>query len=247
MTQNFTNPFSLHGKRVLVTGASGGIGHAVAVQSALAGAIVVLTGRDQRRLDETLAQLDGSGHCAVQADLADPQQVETLVEQSGPINGVVHCAGVNGVMPIRLVTKTYLDRVFAGNFHAPVLLTQRLLYKKKLRDGASILFLSSISAHTGTVGIGPYSASKAALEGVMQSLALEVAPRAMRVNALAPGLVDTPLVNFEREWLDEKSKMYPLGISQPEEVGNAAVYFLADASRKITGSTLHMDGGIAWT
>jgi NAD(P)-dependent dehydrogenase (short-subunit alcohol dehydrogenase family) len=121
------------------------------------------------------------------------------------------------------------------------------LFKKSLRNGSSLVFLSSIAAHTGTVGVGPYSASKAALEGMIRCLALEIAPRGMRANALAPGLVDTPLVNGDRAWLEEKAKSYPLGLGKPEDVAYAAIYLLCDASRKITGTRLHLDGGIPWT
>jgi NAD(P)-dependent dehydrogenase (short-subunit alcohol dehydrogenase family) len=107
--------------------------------------------------------------------------------------------------------------------------------------------MTSIAAHTGTVGVGPYSASKAALIGLMRCLALEVAKRGIRVNSLSPGLVDTPLVNKIRAWLDEKDKMYPLGIGRPEDVAYATVYFLSDASRKITGTSFNLDGGIPFT
>lgn len=241
------NPFELRGKRVLVTGASSGIGRAIAIASAEAGATLVLSGRDDARLRETLDLLDGEGHRAVAADLTDPQQLAALVEQTGQIDGVVHGAGVDGVMPVRMLRKSFLDTVAATNFQAPILLTQQLLYKKNLRDGGSIVFLSSIAAHTGTVGVGPYSSSKSALEGIMRCLALEVAKRAIRVNALAPGLVNTPLINKDHAWLEEKSAMYPWGIGDPNDVAYAAVYFLCDGSRKVTGTSFHLDGGIAWT
>jgi NAD(P)-dependent dehydrogenase (short-subunit alcohol dehydrogenase family) len=82
---------------------------------------------------------------------------------------------------------------------------------------------------------------------MMRCLALEIAPRGMRANALAPGMVDTPLVNKDRAWLDEKAKMYPLGLGKPEDVAYAAIYLLADVSRKVTGIQMHLDGGIPWT
>jgi NAD(P)-dependent dehydrogenase (short-subunit alcohol dehydrogenase family) len=189
------HPFHLQGKRVLVTGASSGIGRAVAIECARAGAVVVASGRDPARLAACTAALGAGDHLAVAADLTDAAQLSALVTQAGQIDGVVHCAGVHGVTPVRMVRQSFLDQVFDANFLAPVLLTQKLLYQKALNNGASLVYLSSIAAHTGTVGVGPYSASKAALEGLMRCLALEVAPRAMRVNALAPGLVDTPLVN----------------------------------------------------
>ena len=244
----FQHPFHLHGKTVLVTGASSGIGRAVAVECARAGARVVINGRDAARLGDTLALLEaGLEHVACVADLTDPPQMARLVAACGELDGVVHAAGVHGVTPLRMLRQSFMQTVLDANFLAPLMLTQLLLAKKTLRNGASLVFMSSIAAHTGTVGVGPYSASKAALEGMIRPLALEIAPRAMRANAIAPGLVDTPLVNDDRAWLDEKAKMYPLGLGKPEDVAYAAIYLLADISRKVTGTQLHLDGGIPWT
>lgn len=248
MNNMIDHPFHLRGKTVLVTGASSGIGRTVAIECARAGARLVVNGRNQERLYETLAALGGeAAHLAILADLTEPDQLATLADQAGQLDGVVHAVGVNGVMPMRMVRPSFLDQVFGVNFQAPALLTQQLLYKKLLRSNASILFMSSIAARTGTVGIASYAASKTALEGMMRCLALEVAARGIRVNALVPGLVNTPLVNIYPEWLAEQDKGYPLGIGQPEDVAYAAIYLLADASRKVTGISLHLDGGIAWT
>lgn len=244
------HPFHLRGKTVLVTGASSGIGRAVAIECARAGARVVVNGRDAQRLDDTLAMTHGAGagdHLACVADLTDPDQLDRLVAAAGEIDGVVHAAGIDGVTPVRMLRQGFMQSVLDGNFMAPLMLTQKLLFKKSLRNGASIVFLSSIAAHTGTVGVGPYSATKAALEGMIRCLALEIAPRGMRANALAPGMVDTPLVNQDRAWLEEKGKMYPLGLGRPEDVAYAAIYLLADVSRKVTGIRMHLDGGIPWT
>ncbi|UVW27864.1 SDR family NAD(P)-dependent oxidoreductase [Massilia sp. H6] len=247
MSERFHHPFHLRGKTVLVTGASSGIGRAVAVECARAGARLILNGRDQERLKATLAMLEGEGHFSVEADLTNPTQLAWLVEQAGELDGVVHAAGIPGVTPVRLLRVSFVQKVLDSNLMAPLMLTTGLLNKKALRNGASIVFLSSIAAHTGTVGVGAYSASKAALEGMIRCLALEIAPRAMRANALAPGLVDTPLVNQDRAWLEDKAKMYPLGLGRPEDVAYAAIYLLADVSRKVTGTQLHLDGGIPWT
>jgi NAD(P)-dependent dehydrogenase (short-subunit alcohol dehydrogenase family) len=183
----------------------------------------------------------------VAADLTDADQLAQLAAAAGQLDGVVHAAGIHGTSPVRMFRQAHLESVMAANFIAPAMLTQKLLYQKQLRNGASLVFVSSISVHTGTVGVGPYGASKAALEGFMRALALEIAPRGMRANALAPGLVDTPLVSWAEEWFAEQGKKYPLGLGKPEDVAYAAIYLLADASRKVTGTQLHLDGGIVWT
>lgn len=244
------DPFDLTGKTVLVTGASSGIGRAAAMACAQAGASLVLTGRDPARLDATLALLAagaGAQHRAVCADLTDPDQLAELAGQAGMLDGVVHSAGITGFAPVRMLQPGLLDAVMGANFVAPVMLTQKLLYRKALRNGASMVFLSSIAAHTGTVGVGAYSASKAALEGFIRNLALEIAPRGMRANAVAPAMVATPMVSDDPAFLAEKSRHYPLGLGRPDDVAHAIVYLLADASRKVTGISLDLDGGLAWT
>lgn len=246
----FQNPFSLQGKTVLVTGASSGIGRAVAVECARAGACLVINGRDAQRLDQTMTMLAASAegaHKAVVADLADAEQLSRLTGELGQLDGVVFAAGIDGTSPVRMFRQSHLESVMGTNFGVPAMLTQKLLYQRLLRNGASLVYLSSIAAHTGTVGLGPYAASKAALEGFMRALVMEIAPRGMRANALVPGLVDTPLVNHAVEWLAEQAKKYPLGLGKPEDVAYGAVYLLADASRKVTGTHLHLDGGIPWT
>jgi NAD(P)-dependent dehydrogenase (short-subunit alcohol dehydrogenase family) len=246
----FQHPFHLRGKDLLVTGASSGIGRAVAVECARAGARLVIAGRDQQRLNDTLTLLDGvsdGGHRTCAGDLTDEAQIERLVQAAGAIDGVVHAAGISSLSPMRMLRLSFMQNALDNNFLAPLMLTQQLLYKKTLRNNASIVFISSIAAHTGTVGLSPYAATKAALEGAMRCLALEIAPRGMRANALVPGTVDTPMVRAAPDLLASQEKLYPLGVGQPEDVAHAAVYLLCDASRKVTGTQLHLDGGIPWT
>jgi NAD(P)-dependent dehydrogenase (short-subunit alcohol dehydrogenase family) len=240
--------FSLENRTILVTGASSGIGRSIAQMCSQMGAKVILHGRDLDRLTETRDRLCGHGHEMHLADFQKHEEVIGLADKCSNLNGVVHSAGIDGVAPMRMVQQKMLQQVFQVNYMSPVLLTQRLLQKKKLLNSSSILFLSSIAANTGKVGVGPYSGSKAALLGTMRPLALEVAKREIRVNALCPGIVRTPIFSGQEDWLnDEVVSSYPLGLGEPEDIAHAAVFFMSDASRKITGIDFSIDGGVPFT
>lgn len=241
-----TNPFSLAGKRVLVTGASSGIGKQIALSCAQAGATVVISGRNVERLDATLATLKGPEHMALSLDLCEETAVKSAVSTLGKIDGVVHAAGISLLSPLRLATRAHIENQLETNLVAPMLLTQQLLLRNAIQQSGSIVFISSISAHIGVHGVSGYAASKGAVEAMARSLSMEVAKKGIRVNCLAPGLVRTPMFEAALSTtggLDETIKSYPLGLGQPEDVANAAIFFLSSASRWITGTTLILDGG----
>lgn len=234
--------FSLHEKTILVTGASSGLGRQIAIACARRGARMVLTGRNAERLDETLGQLEGDGHLRVVADLTHSDQRETLVREAGEaIHGVVHCAAVQKHCPIRQLTEAAMTDIYTTNFLAPVMLTQRLLQANAIVPQGSIVFMLSTAAHLGTRGVGPYSAMKAGLVGIIKCLALEQAKRRIRVNGISPSAVATPM--WSTEQLEAQKSRHPLGLGEPQDVANATVYLLADASRWVTGTSLVMDGG----
>lgn len=240
------NAFSLHGRTVLVTGASSGIGRQIALSCAAAGATVVITGRNGERLQAVFDELGCAPHQMLAADLNDEAQVDALSRAVGKIDGVVHCAGIAALSPLRMASREHIESQLATNVIAPMLLTRYLLARQAVRNDGSILFISSISAHVGVRGVGAYSASKAAIEGLARSLSMELAPRKIRVNCLAPGFVQTPMLAAALTTtgsLDTSVARYPLGIGQPEDVANAAIFFLSQASRWITGQTLVLDGG----
>ena len=146
-----------------------------------------------------------------------------------------------------MMTADHLREVQSINVEAPTLLTQALLRRNGIAAGGSIVFLASIAAHIGVAGVGAYSASKAALIALTRCLAMEVVKRRIRANCLSPELVETPLLDATAEVvgsLEEERKHYPLGFGKPDDVANAAIFLLSDASRWITGTTLVMDGGL---
>ena len=241
------NPFGLNGSAVLVTGASSGIGRQIAISCAAMGARVIASGRNEQRLNDTLGSLAGSGHSAIAAELTLESDIDRLVEQAGIVNGVVHCAGISRLAPLRMASQSHIAEVWKTNYEAPVLLTQRLLAKNRIAADGSILFMSSIAAFIGVAGVGVYSGSKAALIATMRCLAMEVVKRRIRVNCLAPALVESPLLEATEKMvlsIETTRADYPLGFGKAEDVANAAVFFLSGASRWITGTTLVMDGGL---
>ena len=206
----------------------------------------MICGRDRQRLDETLKSLSGNGHRSIIAELTDMDNLVNVAIQCGKVHGVVHCAGIRGLSPMKMVSEAHLSEVMATNYTSPVMLTRHLLAKQLIANNGSIVFMSSVAALSGTVGVGPYAGSKAALIGVMRPMALELARRKIRVNALCPALVETTLTTEDRPWFDEISKRYPLGVGQPEDVAQACLYFLSDASRVVTGTVFAMDGGLEY-
>lgn len=239
--------YGLEGKTILVTGASKGIGHTVARSCAEAGARLVISGRDPERLQATLNALAGKGHQALPADLTDMTALRQLAIDCGPVDGIVHSAGISGLSPMKMVSDKFLREVMETNYIAPMMLTRQLLARSAIRPGGSILFLSSIAALTGTVGLGPYAGSKAALIGSVRPLALEIAKRGIRANVLAPGIVETPLTTIDAEWFEAIRKRYPLDVGQTEDIAWACLFFLSQASSKITGTVFSLDGGVEYT
>lgn len=242
------NPFSLVGKTVLVTGASSGIGRATAIECSKMGARLIITARNEKRLSETLLQLEGEGHRTILAELTDQEQLNNLVKESGKIDGIAYCAGINFMSPLKFATKDKIDYVFNPNLFAPIELVRSFIKKKQINPGGSIAVVSSISGVTRCgVGNGIYGSAKSALTTWMKFLAKEIGSKNIRANSICPGMVETPLIHdgpvTEAE-LEADKKRYPIQrYCRPEEIGYAMVYFLSDASAWVTGTNFIIDGG----
>lgn len=245
------NPYSLRGKKILVTGASSGIGRGIAIECSRIGASVIITGRNAERLQETLCMMDHQQeHSMVIADLSSVEGVFTLADAvDNTIDGLVLCAGFTIVKPFKYVSDKDLDDIMNVNYKAPVLLAQRLLKKKKISKGASIVFISSVSGVFISAPAGAlYSGSKGAVNGIAKAMAIDLSSRGIRVNCVNPGMVDTNIFakgDITKEQLEEDVKNYPLGrYGKPEDIAYAVIYLLSDASKWVTGTNLKIDGGL---
>ena len=241
------NPFSLEGKTVLVTGASSGIGQATAIECSKMGAKVVITGRNEERLNETFSQLEGEGHQIIVADLNTQGDIDALVDACPVLDGLVNNAGRGKSKPVNFLKLEDLQDVYQTNLFGVALLTKGLLKKKKLGKGSSIVFTSSISSYMTAAGLSIYASSKAAVCGYMRTCAIELGVKGIRSNAVLPGMVETKLINSGTYTDEDKQKdlnLYPLGrYGRPTDIAHGIIYLLSDASEWVTGLELVIDGG----
>jgi len=242
------NPFSLSGKTILVTGASSGIGRATAIECSRLGAKMVITARNETRLQETLQLLEGEGHQIIVADLTNEEAIKQLIAQLSLVDGVVFAAGISLLKPIQVIAETDIQTIFATNYIAPVVLTKALTKARKLTPEASLVYISSISGNGNTAtALSLYGSSKSALNSFVRYAALELAGKKIRCNSICPGRIETNLLlnrTMNADDLEKDIAKYPLHrYGTPIEVAQTAVYLLSDATKWITGTTITIDGG----
>ena len=238
------------GRRILVTGASSGIGLAVACALANEGASVLMVGRSRERLVAAVGQLEApERHRLVEADLADYEQVDeasrVLAGEGSLLDGLVHCAGVFQPAPFEQIGPEDLERTWAVNAGGPFHLTQALA--PQLRDGSAIVFVTSVSAHVGMAGQSAYAMSKGAVEALSRTLAVELSPRSIRVNTIAPGFVATPMNEGFRKvpGVAERRAGAALAgrLGTPEEIASVVSFLLSNEATFVNGTTIHANGG----
>jgi 3-oxoacyl-[acyl-carrier protein] reductase len=242
--------FRLDGKAALVTGASGGIGAAIARALHGQGAIVVLSGTRRDALDSLAAELGGRVHVCP-ADLADPTAPESLAAEAeaaaGPLAILVNNAGVTrDRLALRMLDEDW-QAVLDVNLTAPFRLIRAVLRGMLRRRAGRIVNISSIVGATGNAGQANYAAAKAGLVGMTKALAQEVASRGVTLNVVAPGFVVTPMTDVLPEAQKAKlAQAIPLGrLGQPADIAAAVAYLASDEAGWVTGATLHVNGGMA--
>lgn len=247
------SPFSLAGRRILVTGATGALGRAAALAAARLGADLVVAGRRPDALSAVAEACRTAGAPTATpwaGDLAEPEARDRLARESGELDGLLVASGITLVKPFRVGTAADWQRVIDTNLSATVFLTHALLRANRFRPGASLLYLASIAARLGAPAHAFYSASKGGLVAFVRTLALELAPRGIRANTISPGLVRTPMADQMAAGLteaqaEEYARQYPLGLGEPDDVAHLACYLLSPAARWVTGQDWAIDGGLS--
>lgn len=236
-----------------MTGASSGIGRAAAVCCSEMGARVVLTGRNEARLAATAAQLTGPDSISLTWDLAGQENLEPLfkeiVSETGKLDGMIHCAGIPGVMPLKALSRAQLEKIMRINFYSFVELVRQFGKKRYSQDGASIVGVSAALIRRPRPYELAYIASKAALEAAVPVMALELKDRGIRVNCVAPGAVKTEMLDRLAEELDNRDFLESgaqdsiLGWQTPEEIAQVCAFLVSGASTAITARIIQADGG----
>ena len=249
------NPFSLENKVIIVTGASSGIGAQCAIDCSKMGARVVLVARNEERLKQTLEQCEEpSRHMILPLDLSSSEglkdAIKDVVSKVGKINGVVNCAGMSSVTPLKLVTDELLDQFFRTNVYSAINLSKEVTrvgnYDKE--HGCSIIFFASIMGICGDKCKTMYSATKGALIAAARSMACELAKNKIRVNVVSPGAIETPINAklphmADPELRKELEDKHLLGLGECSDISNACIYLLSDAAKWVTGQNFIVDGG----
>ena len=250
-TQPNLSAFSLAGRVALITGGGSGIGLEIARCMVQAGATVIITGRRESVLQASVAGL-GEGANYLVNDVCDLASLDYLVAEVeatyGPLDILVNNAGINMKKPALDVTDEDFSRIIHTNLNAVFALTRAAAKRMVARRSGTILMISSMAAYYGIDRVVAYAASKSAVEGMVKVLASEFSSQGVRVNAIAPGFIETEMsrtaMNSDPDRRDRAMRRTPMGkFGQPADIGHAAVFLASDAARYITGASLPVDGG----
>lgn len=241
------NPFDLSGKKILVTGASSGIGYETCQAIVRQGGTFIAVARRKDFLEKLIAEC-GSENSFIAADLTKMEDIKNIVETIENIDGIVHSAGVVTLAPVKFYSEELMNKMRSINFDSIAYLINLIFKKKKINKGSSIVLVSSIAGLFGMKGNGIYAASKGALIAISKVWANEFSSTKTRVNCVSPGMVKTEITSksiedLSLEVIQQDEKKYPLGYGEPAQVANPIVFLLSDASSWITGQNLVLDGG----
>lgn len=247
------NPMYLKGKNIMVTGASSGIGKGIAILLSKLGANIIMVARNEEKLKETYDELEPGNHSYYLMDLNNLDEIENMIKNvcsnGEKLNGLVHSAGISMTIPLQYLKLSDVENIMSVNFYSFLEMVKHFSKRKYNDNGGSIVAISSISSRVGARGLTAYCASKGALESAIRSMALELAPKNIRINAIAPSIIATQIYDGLKDIVNNNdfeadlNKRQIMGVGNPEDVANAAAFLLSDASRFITGTSMVVDGG----
>lgn len=242
----------LAGKTIIVTGASSGIGKAVCLRLAQMGANVILFSRSEAAMKEVVDTIPAGSAVAFYADLLEPEKLHDVLDAAwswhGGVDGLIHCAGIGGYVRLRDTDPEFMSRLMRVNCFSFVEIIRRLVRKKKKVQPFRAVAISSLVSSGHYKYFVAYAASKAALEIAAKAMSAELVKRNVAINVIQPAFVDTPMLSSIRTVIDMDSEIcgngyQPLGLIQPEEVANLAVFLMDDSNRHITGAVFPISGG----
>ena len=246
------NPLNLSGKNFIITGAASGIGKATAVLLSKLNADLVLLDINKKGLEETLT-LCKKTDLALTVNLADNQALNKTIKEAteikGKFDGFAHIAGIPSIAPLKMVDNQLCEKIMEINTFPAIELAKTLSNKRFCKeDGASFVLISSVYANVGSAANVAYSMSKSAIQGITKSLAIELAPKNIRVNCIAPGFIKTKMgENISHFFNPEHDKiieeLHPLVLGEATDIANGIAFLLSDAAKWITGSIINIDGG----
>lgn len=242
----------LRDKRILITGASSGIGRACAILCSQLGAQIIACGRDEERLAQTLAALAGDGHISLAFELTDEPQIEEkllALKGSKPVSGFIHCAGIERTNPLKTIYMDEFTEIFKINVASAVTITRSIMKPGSYnKAGLSIVLMSSMRGLQGEKGNIEYSSTKSALYALTKSLAKELASKKVRVNTISPSMVKTEMYSniqgtLPQEVIASIERRHLMGVPDPESVANMVAFLISDLSHYVTGTDIVIDSG----
>lgn len=250
------NPFTLEKKVIVISGAASGIARQCAVNCSKMGAKLILLDMNEEGLKETMTMVDRPDeHYMACVNLLDYERVSQVVkegvEKAGRITGILNCAGISTTNLFKLTKPEELDKFFKVNVYTGYFLTQECTKMGNFsKEGGSVVFFSSVAGSFGEVGKATYGMTKASLLNLARHLACELSRKNIRVNSISPGAIETP-INMNLPHMKDPEKraaleaQHLLGLGKTDDIANACIYLLSDASRWVTGTNLFVDGGFS--
>ena len=244
------------GKNYIVTGGSSGIGREVCIQLAEKGANVVLLGRNEERLQQTLQKMNAGHHKCISFDVSEIEKIQnlmtSLVEEYSAFDGFAYCSGIGGSTRLRDMSFEWIHRIMRVNFYGFIEFVRCLSRTAKKSHPMQIVGLSSLASSTHEKYYLAYAASKAAMESAVKTLATELVRRNMSICTIRPGFVDTPMLDTMHSYTGDfndyikKTEYQPTGLIPPSNIADMVIYLLSDKGRYFTGSCVPVTGGAAF-